>query len=299
MTERMRAVLTGCVSPDLGLDGTGRLELPSKFSVRIGGSTGLYSLIRDTDAFLAQTPAEVCGILDALHLLLRRSVYDAVRLRCCEEQRGEGVSLVRALLSLLSRLAGDSSRLAEAKRVVRLLGVVAPSGISGAEFKDYMRFLTAPSALTISLLQTLSTMLDPAEKDSKAAPSSFFCIGGSNAGLYIEQNPISCEKDFQLVMWFRAESFSVPSSGKHMSLSSRQHLVSCLSNGNEGFGVFIEDNILRLHISDGRREPQVIPFEEVCSDICLAHLTSLLALPPNRHLVPLLSRTHQAAVLLI
>ena len=262
MSERVRAALSGCISPDLILDGSSRLELPSKFSVRIGGSSGLYSLIRDTDAFLAQSLTEVCGILDALFLVLRRNVYDVVRFRCCEEHRRGSMTLVRALLSILFRVAEDPYRLAVAKRVVRLLGVVAPSGLSGAEFKDYMRLLTGPSALTISLLQTLATMLAPADEEGKAAPSSFFCVGGSHAGLFVDQSPISCEKDFHLVFWFRAESFS-SSPEKDPSIFGRQHLVSCLSHKNEGFGIFIENNILQLYISDGRGDPQVIQLEEV------------------------------------
>lgn len=260
----MRAALSGCISPDLILDGSGRLELPNKFSVRIGGSSGLYSLIRDTDTFLAQTQTEVCGVLDALFLVLRRNVYDVVRFRCCEEHRRGSITLVRALLSVLTRVAENPSQLAVAKRVVRLLGVVAPSGLTGAEFKDYMRLLTGPSALTLSLLQTLATMLATADGEGKAAPSAFFCVGGSHAGLFVDQSPISCDKDFQLVFWFRAESFSTTSPDKEPSIFGRQHLLSCLSHKNEGFGIFIDNNTLQLYTSDGKGDPQVIQLEEVC-----------------------------------
>ena len=303
MSERVRAALSGCISPDLILDGSGRLELPSKFSVRIGGSSGLYSLIRDTDAFLAQAPAEVCGVLDALFLVVRRNVYDVVRFRCCEEHRRGSITLVRALQSILSRVAEDSSRLAVAKRVVRLLGVVAPSGLSGAEFKDYMRLLTAPSSLTVSLLQTLATMLAPADEEGKAAPASFFCVGGSHAGLFVDQSPISCDKDFQVVFWFRAESFSSSSSSveKEPSIFGRQHLLSCLSHKNEGFGIFIENNSLQLYTSDGKSDPQIIQLEEVRSFFIISYRSFIhpLALPSEEHLVPLLSGPLEASILVV
>jgi hypothetical protein len=268
MSIKVAAALSGCISPDLILDGLDHIELPDKFSIRIGGSTGVYCLLRDYETLLQLPAYEVCGILDVLYLILRRSVYDVVRFRCSEEHRRGSPTFVSILLGILQAASRDASRGNICMRIIRLIGIVAPSGLTASEFKDFLQYLAKPSFLTIPLLQSLKTMLTPQFDIQKASPSSYFCIGGINAGLYVNDNPIDFSHDFQILLWFRVENFvpSAPTSNEYGY--SRQHIVSCLNQKNQGFDIFIENNALKLYMSDSRGDPQEMPFEEVMHCTC-------------------------------
>lgn len=186
-------------------------------------------------------------VLDCMYITLKRSVYDVVRFRCSEEHRKGNSSLMRMLLNILNITFNDKSTIALSMRVIRLLGIVSLSGITAAEFKDYIKYLTRPSHLSIPLLQGLKTMLTVDKSFEKAYPASYFCLGGINSGLYVSTTPIVFGKDFQLAIWFRVESFV---EGETVDEASMQHLVTCLNTKKEGFNVFLDKRSIKLFVAD-------------------------------------------------
>lgn len=45
-TQAVHSALSECIFPPLSIDSDGKIDFPEKFSVRIGGSAGLYNLLR-------------------------------------------------------------------------------------------------------------------------------------------------------------------------------------------------------------------------------------------------------------
>ena len=106
-------------------------------------------------------------------------------------------------------------------RIIRLLGVALPTGISSHHFKILISMLGTPSLLSVPLLQCLKTALRLTEPSvpttvaipaggsdtSQAFPLSFFNFGGQGSGLFSVLGPSWFSTDYQIAFWFRVEKF--------------------------------------------------------------------------------------------
>jgi hypothetical protein len=276
---KVTSLLAGCINPDMSVEESGRIEFPSTFSIRVGSTSCIYEALKDTKNFLQYEHDTICGVLDTLYLIFRRNVSDIIRFRCGEEHKKHHTTLVRIFLNLLESALTNIANESISKRVIRLIGLVSLSGISGAEFKDYIKYLTEPSMLTNSLLQSLKYMLSPKEEAEKASPSAYFCMGGKNgSGIYVDQNPTNFGKDFQIAFWFKVEVFAVSTdtsssiqeieisdiqtNTSYADIHDKQHLITILNAKNEGFDIFLENRSLHLFIDDAKGEVLNVSFEE-------------------------------------
>ena len=130
-------------------------------------------------------------------------------------------SFTSALVNLLVHVCHSTENSWETNysisvRIIRLLGVVLPTGISSHHFKILISMLGTPSLLAIPLLQSLKTALKLTEPSvttivsldtNQAFPLSFFNFGGQGSGLYSVLGPSWFATDYQLAFWFRVEKF--------------------------------------------------------------------------------------------
>ena len=248
------------------------VDVPASFTIKMGGgSVRLYPLLSDPVLFCSLAPVLQKGILDVLHLVMIRGTYDVIRFQCCGPDLDDQVSrrpgLTRVLLSLLrhcqSQPASSSSgrgmpmvaSVGVQKRIVHLLGLTSAAGISTSDLRDMLVLLRHPSELTLSLLQALSTMVRHDNAIVKAAPPSFFNLGGRGAGLESSRGPFPFPKEYQFFTWFRVENFDSSSSS---SGAQRQHVVSILTPAGHGIDVFIRDQLVHVQLSFSRGQEQTI-----------------------------------------
>ena len=211
-----------------------------------------------------QLPLEIQkSTLDTLCFTLRRSVHDVARFRCCEENLRCGIvdNLLNIIGDFLTHSHDTLSRddILVTKRLIRLVGVVAICGISTPELKKYLSFLRLPSLFSISLLQTLKSILGISNSFVKAYPLSFFDFCSSRTGLSLSPFSFPNSKEYQIFFWFRFEGCSGHNSGKI------QTLFSCMNKGH-GLTLRLEDGILCVSVASEIPEDKVIR----CNDQSLA-----------------------------
>ena len=212
--------------------------------------------------------------LDILCFTLRRGVHDVARFRYCEQIFKRGIiDILLGLLSdvvLMDRMAVTREQILIAKRVIRLIGVVAVCGMVTPELKKFLSLLRLPSLFSISLLQALKAILAVNDAIVKAYPLSFFDFCDSKAGLAIAPFSFPFSKEYQVSFWFRVDSYSKKTTG------NTQYLFTYMNNSN-GLMVFLEDDVLCVSVSNGPTETTLIKCadniisEGVWYHFCIAH----------------------------
>jgi hypothetical protein len=129
------------------------------------------------------------------------------------------------------------------QRVVRLLGPLGAAGMQIKDLKQILRFLRKPSELSLSMLQTLKSMITLDDTIMKAFPTSFFNLGGARAGLFLPKTPWPFPREYQLTMWFRLEGEQDP---RGPGIDGA-HLFTCTSATGEGVDITI--NKCRLAVT--------------------------------------------------
>ena len=288
-------LFNGVVEPQIQLCPKGEsVDMPTFFEVKMKGSVRLYSILSNPDVFCSLPLVLQKGILDVLHLVMIRGTYDVIRFQCHgmddtpptpaadAQDPQEAVSwssaapanslaqprtpgLTRILLTLLQHCLTTQhppSCVGVKKRIVHLLGLTSAAGISTSDLRDMLVLLRFPSELTLSLLQALSTMVRHDNAIVKAAPPSFFNLGGRGAGLESRRGPFPFTKEYQFFTWFRVENFtSSSSSGAGAGTTTPgdiQHIVSVLTPGGNGIDVYIRDRLVHVMLSFARGQDQTI-----------------------------------------
>lgn len=158
---------------------------------------------------------------------------------------GTSCGLIHTLLLLLEAPVACET-VSIRKRVIRLLGIVCGTGILPTEAKRLLSLLKEPSALSVSLLQSLKTMMKLDDVVAKACPGCFFNFGGVGSELICTDLAFPFAREYQIMCWFRIENFALVSSE-----NGKQVIVSFSSNptGN-GVSVYIEDKVVNVTIYD-------------------------------------------------
>jgi hypothetical protein len=235
------------VHPSIRESASGKIEVPREsYTIKIGGSRRIYTLLSSPDLFHA-LPLGFCKcFLDVLHLVMIRSSYDVIRFQChgMEDQTSQTEGLTRILLKLIKYIqqqeTGRWENHPSTKRIIHLLGLSSSAGISTTDLRDFLMLLREPSDVSLSLLQALKTMIRHDNAIVKAAPASFFNLGGEGAGLVSEKAAFPFSKEYQFCTWFRVEKFATTG-------AEVQHVVSVLNDAGYGIDVFLRDRL--LHIS--------------------------------------------------
>ena len=272
----------GVVFPDihLGDENGGLVVIPIGFSIIIGGSTTIFNILRHEGLFAAFPLPLQKGFLDVLFLLLHRNPYDVARFECYGDSVIDTASLPTSRLSgaeansmneymrdadienltinrLLLDLLGKSCEMSSSeyvpvqKRIIRVLGATCTAGISVTNLKDFMQHLRYPSELTVSLLKALKAMMKYNNAVAKAAPGSFFNLGGYGAGILSEPVQYPFSKECHFFTWFRVESFTdstYKDGQKVCDHEWRQHIMTIRNASFGGMDVYIENRILYLAI---------------------------------------------------
>lgn len=219
--------------------------------------------------------------LDLLCFTLRRSVHDVARFRFVEKKFKKGI--IEILLEYLCEvLQTDKKELSRdeiliTKRIIRLIGVVAVSGITTPELKRFLSLLRLPSLFSISLLQALKSMLMVNDSIVKAYPLSFFDFCDIKSGMSITPFSFPFTKEYQVSFWFRVENFAGDSPKQN------QNLFTYMNNCN-GLKVFLEDDVLCVSVSNGPAETTVIKCSDneisprVWYNICITHVKPRMTL---------------------
>ena len=181
--------------PPLGVKGS-KVEVPMNYTVKIGGSKRVYSILGDPELFEGLHINLRKGILDVMSLLLARGTTYVVRFQCHNSEtvyspvkkavdhedntsssshgaHEGGDSLTRILLSLLEVSRKNKANIDVSKRIVHLLGLTAAAGLSIHDNRDVLALLRKPSELTISLLQAFKNMTRLDNQIVKANPHPF------------------------------------------------------------------------------------------------------------------------------
>lgn len=233
LSASVRGLLEDLFHPSslvFGPDEAGLIEMNDGVYVRDGSR--LYEVL--TDSFDAMPWLDQKALLDALYLVLRRSIYDVARLRSVERIRTE-LSAVSILLDLLDK----HTDVLIAKRLIRLLGVVSQATITIKELHRFLERLKTPGPLSLALLQAFKTMLR--QEDTSLRHSSFFSLMGAGAGLYSSIGSVFFNKELQVSMWFRVEAF--PS-----ELDPAPHLLWCSNEDSQCLDVLLLGRTLCLFV---------------------------------------------------
>jgi hypothetical protein len=99
---------------------------------------------------------------------------------------------------LLDCYKESHENLSISKRIIRLLGIVCGAGISVIDLKEYLSLLRFPTLLSLSLLQSLKTMIKQNNTVTKACPYYFFNFGGYGAGIHSLPTPFPFAKEYHL-----------------------------------------------------------------------------------------------------
>jgi hypothetical protein len=253
------------------------LEIPENFSVQIGKSDIFYKLFGEKKLFSSLPSILKLAIFDLLFIILRRSIYDIARFRCCERKQ---TGAVRLLLDLIH--SGFEQDVLVIQRIVRLVGIMCVSGVSTQDLKAFLKLLRKPSPYSMSLLQALKTMNRGEDGIVKASPSSFLNFGGDDKALLIEPYQFPFEKEYQICTWIRVENQS--------NSNQKQHLISLL-NGSIGVDIFIEREMLHVLVANATSEVSAVECgvyaltPGVWYHICVTHSKPRMSLFPKYELV--------------
>lgn len=270
-----------------------KVEVPVNYTIKIGGSRRLYSIFGDPEFFESLPLNLRKGVLDLMSLLLSRGTTYVVRFQCHNTEtaysrtdsggdEGEsGESLTRIFLTLLERSRRNRLSIDVSKRLVHLVGLTAAAGLSISDNRDVLALLQTPSELTVSLLQALKNMTRLDNSIVKANPSSFFNLGGQEAGIASgRMNFPFNNREYQFFTWFRVEEFEntklnwaamhgednrrrgsgvmygqpQDASAAHAFRTTQHHVVSMLNGAGKGFDLFIQDKILHYYVSFSNEE---------------------------------------------
>mmetsp|Transcript_19739 Transcript_19739/g.27118 ORF Transcript_19739/g.27118 Transcript_19739/m.27118 type:complete len:377 (-) Transcript_19739:8309-9439(-) len=285
------------------------ISLPEHFSIVLGESCLNFTRILHVLQYevLSQSPFSFQkSLLDLLYLILRKDLYAVVRFKFSIEhhnilfQKSEkkvdtvnnvpglangsvsksSYGLTHTLLVLLqSYRCSMRPPLSVTKRIIHLLGTVCEAGISVPDLKFFLSLLKNRSELSVSLLQSLKTMIRQDNGISKAALSAYFDFGGKGAGLFVKYSsvaPISSYnfsntapnfpflREYEICTWFRIENFAQSSESEVPSVTTpgsrspfrrsstensasfhtpdtAQHIIKCISaSTRRGIDVFID-----------------------------------------------------------
>jgi hypothetical protein len=230
----------------------GRVHVPEAYVIRIDGGRPLLKCIF-SGLFVELPDALQIVLLDVLHAVLKRSVYDVVRFRCFGGTRESSGGFVRVLIQLLNT---QRSNVPIAQRLVRLIGVVALGGIAIHDLKSMLQLLRKPSELSLSVLQALKTALRADDVERKASPSAFFNFGGQGAGLFLPaEGDWPFQREYQVHFWFRLEGLPPRTEDPAQAM----HLFTCVSATGNGVDVLLTDGKLRIKVADGEETKVLIP----------------------------------------
>jgi hypothetical protein len=278
----IRTLFEHVVEPPITVSAAGLIDIPEQFTIRMRGSARIYKLLSDPQLFCSQPAALQKGILDVLHLVMIRGPYDVIRFQChgMEDQTYQTEGLTRILLKLIKHIqkqqqqgTGRWENHPSTKRIIHLLGLSSSAGISTADLRDFLMLLREPSDVSLSLLQALKTMIRHDNAIVKAAPASFFNLGGEGAGLVAEKAGFPFSKEYQFCTWFRVEKFATIGDRAEV-----QHVVSVLNDAGYGIDVFLRDKLLHISMAFTKgAEAQVLVLRDtplkrgVWYHLCIRH----------------------------
>lgn len=237
LSSSVRGLLETLVAPSpltLDEDGAGRIEVADVARVKDG--TQVFEALASNFAGMQRLDQK--ALLDALYLVLRRSVFDVARFRSLEKIVGAELSAVTLLLNLLDEHIDDPLI---AKRLIRLLGVMSQVAITVQELHRFLEHLKTPGPLSLSLLQAFKMMLRQEEASSKHFHASFFSLMGAGAGLYSNTSSVFFNKELQVSMWFRLETF--PSEEE-----PSPHLLWCSNEDGQCLDVLVQGKSLCVFV---------------------------------------------------
>lgn len=273
------------------------------------GQPRVYTILKNPAVFHSMPLELKIGFLDVLYLILRRGVYDVIRLQSwmcnvnnpqysyqengnsnAKTLEAEVISSFDSVTSpfmqyLINLLPSSNSNnnlnvpVCVSKRIIRLLGVIGSAGVSVADLSSYLHLLRFPSELSTPLLQSLYTMMKQDVAVLKAYPSAMFSFGGPGAGIYTAGENCPFHREMQFFTWFRFESFDTEvnlSTGGSPERCS-QHIFKLLSSSGKGWDIYLEDRYLSLLLSYGYgSDPFYIRLDQVLRrgvwyHICIKH----------------------------
>lgn len=227
-----------------------KICIPETFTIYHEGSQDIYDILTQPSYLLQFSISLQKGFLDLLYLILRRSPYDVIRflLYVMKVDQNE-LSINQLLMILLEYLKESNDNLSISKRIIKLIGITCGAGISVIDLKEYLSFLKVPSLLTLSLLQSLKSMIKQNNTVTKACPYFFFNFGGFGSGIHSLPIQFPFTKEYHLFAWFRVEAFQ--DSGNS---NWKQHIMSVMNSTGQGIDIYIQDNHLMISVVDHRNK---------------------------------------------
>jgi len=250
-------IFEGVIQPDIYINNdTKMICIPERYTIHTEGSQYVYDILTQPNVFIKLSISLQKGFLDIMYLILRRSSYDVIRfLFYVLKIHQIDISINHLLLNLLNYYKESHECLSISKRIIRLLGIVSGAGISVIDLKEYLSLLRFPTLLSLSLLQSLKTMIKQNNTVTKACPYYFFNFGGYGAGIHSLPTPFPFAKEYHLFTWFRVESFKDNSNNiNNIESNWKQHIMSVINSTGQGIDIYLEDNHIMISVVDHRNK---------------------------------------------